>query len=164
MSMQATPILAPSRPEPIPLQARRRLYDNGRAPITGTASPMRPSFAQIRFPLLAAVLASALCSCASLPPPTGELASARQAVTRAEDADADQYAPQELGTARTELSQAQAAMSGGDQDEARRLALSAAADADLAYARSREALATAELNQRRAEVQELRRRLQEAQP
>lgn len=125
---------------------------------------MRPSFAQIRFPLLAAVLASALCSCASLPPPTGELASARQAVTRAEDADADQYAPQELGTARTELSQAQAAMSAGDQDEARRLSLAAAADADLAYARSREALATAELNQRRAEVDELRRRLQEAQP
>ena len=84
---------------------------------------MRPSFAQIRFPLLAAVLASALCSCASLPPPTGELASARQAVTRAEDADAD-----------------------------------------LAYAKSREALATSEFNQRRAEVTELRRRLQEAQP
>lgn len=99
-----------------------------------------------------------------MPPPTGELAAARQAVTRAEDADADQYAPQELGTARTELSQAQAAMSGGDQDEARRLSLAAAADADLAYARSREALATAELNQRRAEVTELRSRLQETQP
>ena len=125
---------------------------------------MRPSFAQIRFPLLAAVLASALCSCASLPPPTGELASARQAVTRAEGADADQYASQELGAARSELSQAQSAMSAGDQDEARRLSLAAAADADLAYAKSREALATAELNQRRAEVTELRSRLQEAQP
>jgi len=125
---------------------------------------MRPSFAQIRFPLLAAVLASALCSCASLPPPTGELATAQQAVTRAEGADADQYAPQELGTARTELSQAQSAMSAGDQDEARRLSLAAAADADLAYARSREALATGELNQRRDEVTQLRSRLQEAQP
>ena len=126
---------------------------------------MRPSFAQIRFPLLAAVLASVLCSCASLPPPTGELAAARQAVTRAEGADADQYAPQELGVARTGLSQAQAAMSGGDEDDARRLALGSAADADLAYARSREALVTAELNQRQAEVAELRRRLQsEGQP
>lgn len=164
MSMQATPILAPSRPGTVPLQARRRLYDNGRVPNSGTASPMRPSFAQFRFPLLAAVLASALCSCASLPPPTSELAAARQAVTRAEDADADQYAPQELGTARTGLSQAQAAMSAGDDDEARRLSLASAADADLAYAKSREALATAELNQRRAEVAELRSRLQEAQP
>jgi hypothetical protein len=56
-------------------------------------------------------------------------------------------------------------MSGGDEDDARRLALAAAADADLAYARSREALATAELDQRRGEVDELRRRLQtEGQP
>lgn len=126
---------------------------------------MRPSFAQIRFPLLAAVLASALSACASLPPPTGELAAARQAVTRAEDADADQYATQELGAARSALSQAQAAMSTGDEDDARRLSLAAAADADLAYARSREALATAELSHRQAEVDELRRRLQtEGQP
>lgn len=121
---------------------------------------MRPSFAQIRFPLLAAVLASALSACASLPPPTSELAAASQALTRAEGADADQYAGQDLGIARTSLSQAQAAMSAGDDDEARQLALAAAADADLAYAKSREALATAELNQRRAEVSELRQRLQ----
>lgn len=147
------------------MQPRRWLYDNGRANHSGTASPMHPSFAQIRIPLLAAVLASALSSCASLPPPTGELAAARQAVTRAEDADGDQYAVQELGAARSALSQAQSAMSAGDEDDARRLALAAAADADLAYARSREALATAELAQRRAEVAELRNRLQgEGQP
>ena len=121
---------------------------------------MRPSFAQIRFPLLAAVLASALSACASLPPPTSELAGARQAVTRAEGADADQYAAQELGVARNALSQAQAAMSTGDEGDARKFALAAAADADLAYAKSREALATAELNQRRAEVTQLRQRLQ----
>jgi hypothetical protein len=126
---------------------------------------MRPSFAQIRFPLLAAVLASALCGCATLPPPTAELSAANQAVSRAENADADQYSPQELAAARSGLTRAQSAMSAGDEDDARQLALSAAADADLAYARSREALATAELNQRRAEVDELRRRLQtEAQP
>lgn len=131
----------------------------------GPASPMRPSFAQIRFPLLAAVLASALCGCATLPPPTAELSAANQAVSRAENADADQYAPQELSAARSGLTRAQSAMSAGDEDDARQLALSAAADADLAYARSREALATAELNQRRAEVDELRRRLQtEGQP
>ncbi len=121
---------------------------------------MRPSFAQIRFTLLAAVLASALSACASLPPPTNELAAARQAVSRAEGADADQYASQELGAARNELTQAQAAMSAGKDDDARRLALAAAADADLAYAKSREALTTAELNQRRGEVTELRQRLQ----
>ncbi|MDI9238723.1 DUF4398 domain-containing protein [Lysobacter sp. LF1] len=126
---------------------------------------MHPSFAQIRFPLLAAVLASVLSSCASLPPPTGELAAARQAVSRAEDADGDQYALQELNTARGELSRAQSAMSAGDEDAARRLSLAAAADADLAYAKSREALATAQLGQRQGEVDELHRRLQtEGQP
>ena len=121
---------------------------------------MLPSFAQIRFVLLAAVLASALSACASLPPPTSELAAARQAVTRAEGADADQYAAQELGVARNALTQAQAAMSAGKDDDARRLALAASADADLAYAKSREALTTAELNQRREEVSQLRQRLQ----
>ncbi|GAA5070517.1 DUF4398 domain-containing protein [Lysobacter panacisoli] len=126
---------------------------------------MRPSFAQIRFPLLVAVLASALSSCASLPPPTGELAAARQAVTRAEDADGDQYALQDLNAARNALSRAQSAMSSGDEDDARRMALAAAADADLAYAKSREALAQAQLSQRQAEVGELRNRLQtEGQP
>lgn len=115
--------------------------------------------------LLAGIgLAFSLAGCATLPPPTTELAAAQQAVTRADGADADQYAGQDIALARDELSRAQAAMSAGNDDEARRLALAAAADADLAYARSREALATAELGSRRAEVDELRRRLQEQQP
>jgi len=121
---------------------------------------MNPSFAQIRFPLLALVLASAMSACASLPPPTGELAAAQQAVMRADGADADQYAAQELAIARDGLTRAQAAMAAGRDDEARRLALMAAAEADLAYARSRDALTTAELNQRRAEIAQLRERLQ----
>lgn len=95
-----------------------------------------------------------------MPPPTGELAAAEQAVVRADGADADQYAGQEIALARSELAQAQAAMAEGREDEARRLALVAAADADLAYARSREALATAELSQREAEIAQLRQRLQ----
>ncbi|MDR7135233.1 hypothetical protein J2X06_002442 [Lysobacter niastensis] len=95
-----------------------------------------------------------------MPPPTGELATAQQAVTRADGADADQYAAPEIGAARSELGQAQAAMADGREDDARRLALAAAADADLAYAKSRDALVTAELNHRRSEVAELRQRLQ----
>ncbi|WP_408952584.1 DUF4398 domain-containing protein [Lysobacter sp. Hz 25] len=121
---------------------------------------MTASFAQIRLPLLAAVLASGLAGCASTPPPTGELSSAQQAVMRAADADADQYAPQDLNAARTALSAAQAALSQGKDEDARRLALAAAAEADLAYAHSRETLTQAELKQRRAEIAELRNRLQ----
>lgn len=123
---------------------------------------MTASFAQIRLPLLAAVLASGLAGCASTPPPTGELSAAQQAVLRAADADADQYAPQDLNAARTALSAAQAALSQGKDEDARRMALAAAAEADLAYAHSRETLTQAELNQRRAEIAELRNRLQGA--
>ncbi|MGJ7901630.1 DUF4398 domain-containing protein [Lysobacter sp. 1R34A] len=123
---------------------------------------MTASFAQIRLPLLAAVLASGLAGCASTPPPTGELSAAQQAVMRAADADADQYAPQDLNAARTALSAAQAALSQGKDEDARRMALAAAAEADLAYAHSRETLTQAELNQRRAEIAELRNRLQGA--
>lgn len=102
----------------------------------------------------------ALASCASLPPPTAELGAAQQSVVRAEGADADQYASAEIATAREALLRAQSAMAGGREDDARRLALAAAADADLAYALSREAVAAAELGQRRAEVEQLQRRLQ----
>lgn len=121
---------------------------------------MTASFAQFRLPLLAAVLASALAGCASTPPPTGELSAAQQAVMRADEADADQYAPQDLNAARSALSGAQGALSQGKDEDARRLALTATAEADLALARSREAKTSAELNQRRAEIAELRRRLQ----
>lgn len=120
---------------------------------------MIPSFAQFRFALLAATLVF-LGACVSLPAPTNELANALQAVTRADGADADQYAAQDINAARTALAQAQAEMARGREVDARRLALAAAADADLAYARSREALVTAELDQRRAEIAQLRQRLQ----
>jgi hypothetical protein len=121
---------------------------------------MNPSFAQFRFPLLALFLICALGACASLPPPTQELANAQQAVTRADGADASQHAPDHLATARDALGRAQAAMAAGKEDDARRMALAAAAEADLAYAKSREAVTRAELAQRQAEVAELRRRLQ----
>lgn len=127
-------------------------------------SPMSSSLARFQILLLAAVLAL-VSACATLPPPTGELSSAQQALLRAEGADADQYASAEIAAARAGVSQAQAAMTAGRDSDARRLALNAAADADLAYARSREAVVTAELTQRRNEIQQLRQTLQtEGQP
>ncbi|MFC5571453.1 DUF4398 domain-containing protein [Lysobacter yangpyeongensis] len=111
---------------------------------------------------MALVLASALPALPVLaaPPPTAELAAAQQAVSRADAADGDQYAADELATARGELAQAQAAMASREHKDALALALAAAADGDLAYAHSRAAQSRAELVQRRAEISELRRRLQ----
>ena len=121
---------------------------------------MHRSFAQIRLLLLAVVLACGAGACATLPPPTGELNNAQQAVVRASGADADQYAADALAAARDGLSRAQSAMAEGRNEDARTLALAAWADADLAHALSREALASAELAQRQSEVEQLQRRVQ----
>jgi multidrug resistance efflux pump len=136
--------------------------NNGRASHSDT-TPMPASFAQIRTPLQALCLGGvlALTSCASLPPPTAELASAQQAVSRADMADADQYAPEAVERARTALRHAQAAMANGREGDARNLALLSAAAADLAHARSRQAQAETELAQRRSEVASLRQRLEQ---
>ncbi|WP_222565227.1 DUF4398 domain-containing protein [Novilysobacter antarcticus] len=103
-----------------------------------------------------------LGACATLPPPTNELADARQAVSRATDLDADQYASEQLASARDGLSRAQVAMSEGRNDAARSLANAASADAELAIALSANAKAAAELAQRRDEVRELRERFEGA--
>ena len=108
---------------------------------------------------MALVLASALPALAA-PPPTAELTAAQQAVSRADSADGDQYAAQELATARDELTRAQAALAARENKDALALALTAAADGDLAYARSRAAQTRTELTQRRGEIAELRHRLQ----
>lgn len=120
---------------------------------------MSPSFARLRKTLLVTVLASTLAACASLPPPTAELATAEQAVSRATAADADQYAPDLIAIARRSLASAQAAMAVDREDDARRLALQAAADADFAHASSEAAAARAAYRQRAGQVADLQRRL-----
>lgn len=161
MSIRESPLTVMRRP--FHLHARHGLQTMGRRHPYAPDRPMTISFAhiqRIRAALAATVIGCALAACASLPPPTGELQGAQQAVSRADQADADQHAPDLIAAARSELSRAQDAMARGDEDMARRFALSAAADADLANARSREAAQNNELAQRRAEIAELRNRLQ----
>lgn len=124
---------------------------------------MRKSFAHFRITRHVAccglAMGIALGGCASLPPPTAELDAARQAVARADAADADQYAAPQVAQARVALERAQAAMARGRDDEARAAAIAANADADLAQVMSRAAVTRAEYAQRQAEIQELRGRL-----
>ena len=91
--------------------------------------------------------------------PTPELEAAVQAVQRADQADADQYAPEPLAIARQTLAQAQAAHASRDKKKALDLAQRAAVDADLARARSQESVASAEVAQRRAEIADLQQQL-----
>ena len=80
-------------------------------------------------------------------------------MARADAADAQQYAVDDLERARTALSRAQAAMAAGKERDARALAALSEASADLASARSEQAQADATLLQRRSEVAALRQRL-----
>ena len=128
---------------------------------------MHPSFAQFSRSLCVTVGASVLMAALAAPlhaqvAANPELVAAQQAVNRADQADADQYAPDLLGSARTALEQAQAAAaSRRDRKLAPGLALRATVDADLARARSDEAVANARLQQRRQEIGELQRALGE---
>ena len=130
-----------------------------------TALLMHRSFAQFRRSLCVTVGAFAIALALVVPvaaqdAPMPELLAAQQAVSRADQADADQYAPDLINAARSGLAQAQAAVSSRrDRKLAPPLALRAAADADLARVRSNEAVANAELQQRRTEISELQRTL-----
>ncbi|GGD34118.1 DUF4398 domain-containing protein [Pseudoxanthomonas indica] len=125
---------------------------------------MNRSFAQFHIPLhvMAASLALMLAfigTANAQSAPIPEVDTARQAVDRADQADADQYAPDAMARARNLLAQAQQAQSNRDKKDAIEFALRASADADLARALSQEALANAELQHRRAEISELQRKL-----
>jgi hypothetical protein len=120
-----------------------------------------PRFARPRHAAPFALLALlALSACVTLPPPTAELAAARQAIANAGDADAAQYAPEDFASAQAELQQAQSAMAAGDEAAARASALVAAAGGDLARERSRVAVLDNDYAQRRDEIARLRAQLQ----
>jgi len=120
------------------------------------------SFSQMHRPLYVMALAVALsfAPAAHAQEAAAELAQAQQAVDRATQADADQYAPDLIETARTGLEQAQrASLDRRERKQAPALALRAAADADLARVRSDEARAAAQVQQRRNEVAQLQRQI-----
>lgn len=93
-------------------------------------------------------------------PPNPEIAAAEAALARAESADAQQYAADILLRARSALGQAQAKWAERRKPDAIALAQLAAAEADYAYARSREASVQSDLRLRRAEIRELRTKLE----
>ncbi len=95
-----------------------------------------------RWPIAAALAAVfGLAACASdVPPPTAQLGASSQAVLAAERANALQYAPVDLQTARDKLAAADAAMRADERTRARRLAEQAQVDAELATVRAQHAV------------------------
>lgn len=91
----------------------------------------------------AAVLSAALgmAACATdVPPPTAQLGAASQAVQEAERANALQYAPVALQSARDKLAAADKAMRADERTRARRFAEEARVDAELATVTSQRAV------------------------
>jgi hypothetical protein len=90
-----------------------------------------------------------LAACASVPPPTEQLAASRAAIESAEVAGANKTAPVEIAQAREKFTAAQLAVNKGENEHARRFAQEALVDAQLAQAkastaRSREGLEQAD--------------------
>jgi len=100
-----------------------------------------------------------LAGCASMPPPTAEVAAAGAAITVAATPDGQHYAADELAAAHNELVAAQAAMAKQDYDQALQLAAAAQADADLANAKGRALGAQAAVAAKTEDNATLRRRL-----
>lgn len=126
------------------------------------ATPLRMnrSFAQIRIALYAIAVTFALAGAARAQQALPGIDDAQLAVDRATQADADQYAPDIIASARAHLEQAQAAsMDRRAQKQVPALATQAALEADLARARSMETVANAKLAQRRSDIQQLQRTL-----
>lgn len=94
---------------------------------------------------MAAASVLGLAACASMPPPTDQLARAESAIKRAEEARVADYASPELKSAREKLVAAREAVTREDMVLAERLADQARLDAEVATAKTEAAKAKANI-------------------
>ncbi|MHB8744815.1 MAG: DUF4398 domain-containing protein [Sulfuricaulis sp.] len=85
--------------------------------------------------------AAVIAGCASVPPPTEQIAVSKAAVANATSAGGNEFAPAEMRTAQDELDRAIQAMTAEDYRHAQVLAEQAQVDAQLAAATARSAKA-----------------------
>lgn len=93
---------------------------------------------RVTFPLAAFIVVSCLAACATSPP-VQEMSDARQAIAAAEEARADEFAPQTLGEARRYLLQAEEQIREGNYGPARSDAIRAKTRATTALSVSQAA-------------------------
>lgn len=122
----------------------------------------RPSLSARGRIAIVAIATLLFTACAITPPDPSLLDSARATIARAEAAGAEEYSPLELRFAREYLTTAELELEDGDGDFARRLADRAEVEALLALARTRAALARAELASKEREYEQTRDDLVEA--
>jgi hypothetical protein len=110
--------------------------------------------------IFAIVLVTA--SCASVPPPTKEMALGKEAISDAQRAGATENSPVDLHLAESKLASARDAMAHDENERARRLAEEAEVDAKLAEAKARTAKAKAAVAQLHEGIRTLRNELDHA--
>lgn len=115
-----------------------------------------------RLRLLAGIALLALATaCATSPPDLTVLDTARNAITQAESAEAEEYAPIELRYASQRLNAARQALENDRPDDGRRLVEQAEIQAQLALSRTLAAKARAELQRKQEELEQIRADLTE---
>jgi hypothetical protein len=82
-----------------------------------------------------------IAGCASIPPPTEQMAVSKSAIANAASAGGTEYAPVEMKAAQDKMDSANRAMAREDYESARRLAEQAQADARLAEKKAQAAKA-----------------------
>lgn len=125
-----------------------------------------PSFRVSGKPLFATVVVAIISltsACSSVPEPVGEIASARAVVRSLADTEARTFAPVEADRARTKLQRAEAAFQAKNFDEARRLAMEAEADAELARAKTSAIRANRAADELERSIRVLRSEIERAQ-
>lgn len=100
-----------------------------------------PRQRRLRMVLLLASLPLLAVACASVPPPTADMAVSEAALSHALSAGALEGAPTEMGQARDKMARARTALSAGDHELALTLSRQAQADARLAEAKTQAAKA-----------------------
>lgn len=98
-----------------------------------------------------------VAGCASVPPPDNAMNLAQSQLQAARDAHAADYAPVDLGFAQDKFQQAQGAMAERKYADAAALAAESQADAELAAAKGRLGAARAQIEQKIADNNRLRR-------
>lgn len=98
-----------------------------------------PMLRRTSMPALGIGIAILVAGCTSVPPPTAQMAVSKAAVTHANSADTNEFAPLELQSAKDKLARAEQAMAQENYQLARQLAEEAQVDAKLAEAKSESA-------------------------
>lgn len=121
-----------------------------------------PTHFTITRTLLTLALMAVLAACATTPADFSLFDNARSAIEQAEAAGADTYAPLELRDARQRLTLGEQQLADRNARGARHLADEAEIEAQLALARTRAAIARAELSRAQRELETLEANLLEA--